>query len=154
MSIFRNGGWRLVVAYEVGTTRQERTETMATAETPATERPAVVVWYRVYCVLMALLYLALVVIGVALVALGLMGQEAFDGDPTEAVVMGAVYGVMGFVAFIPFVIGALVPARPWAWVYGIVMICIGLTSCCCMPACIPLLIFWIKPETRRYFGRS
>jgi hypothetical protein len=40
------------------------------------------------------------------------------------------------------------------WVYDLVVICVGMTSFCCMPVCIPLLIFWIKPEVRAYFGRT
>jgi hypothetical protein len=35
-----------------------------------------------------------------------------------------------------------------------VLICIGMNSCCLLPASIPLLIFWIKPETKTYFGRK
>jgi hypothetical protein len=33
-----------------------------------------------------------------------------------------------------------------------VIICLGMTSACFLPVCIPLLIFWIKPETKLYFG--
>jgi hypothetical protein len=29
-----------------------------------------------------------------------------------------------------------------------------MTSVCCIPACVPLLIYWIKPETKAYFGRT
>jgi hypothetical protein len=39
------------------------------------------------------------------------------------------------------------------WVYDIVLICLGMTSVCCMPVTIPLLIFWIKPDAKAWFGR-
>jgi hypothetical protein len=28
-----------------------------------------------------------------------------------------------------------------------------MTSACFLPFCIPLLIFWLKPEAKHYFGR-
>lgn len=37
-------------------------------------------------------------------------------------------------------------------IVGIVAIAMGMTSACCMPAAIPLLIFWINDKTRKYFG--
>jgi hypothetical protein len=34
------------------------------------------------------------------------------------------------------------------------MMAIGMTSCCFLPFLIPLLIYWLKPETKAYFGRN
>ena len=48
----------------------------------------------------------------------------------------------------------VLPPRPWTWIYGFVPICIGMTSCCILPFSIALIVFWIKPETRHYFGRE
>lgn len=53
-----------------------------------------------------------------------------------------------------FALGLLTPRRRWGWVYGFVPIAIGLTSPCCMPASIPLLIFWLKPEVKQWFNMS
>jgi len=47
-----------------------------------------------------------------------------------------------------------VQPRPWLWTYDLVIICMGLTSACLLPACIPLLISWMKPETKSYFGKT
>ena len=52
-----------------------------------------------------------------------------------------------------FVASFLLPPRPWAWIFHLVLICIGMTSGCTLPASVALLIFWLKPETRVYFGR-
>ena len=41
----------------------------------------------------------------------------------------------------------------WLWIYDLIIICLGMTSACFWPAVIPLLIFWLKPETKRHFGR-
>jgi hypothetical protein len=32
-----------------------------------------------------------------------------------------------------------------------VTIGLGMTSACTLPICIPLLIFWLKPETKAFF---
>ncbi|MGN6544951.1 MAG: hypothetical protein ACTHK7_07865 [Aureliella sp.] len=53
-----------------------------------------------------------------------------------------------------FALGLLAPRRRWGWGYGFVPIAIGLTSPCCMPASIPLLIFWLKPEVKHWFNMS
>ena len=33
------------------------------------------------------------------------------------------------------------------------LIAIGLTSCCTIPASVPLLVGWLKPDLRAWFGR-
>ena len=35
-----------------------------------------------------------------------------------------------------------------------VLIAIGLTSCLTIPAALPLLLYWIKPEAKAWFGRT
>ena len=72
----------------------------------------------------------------------------------EVKLQGTMMLALGFIFLIPFAIAPFLPKVPWVWVYGIVMIAIGMTSLCCLPATIPLLIFWIKPEARQYFGRE
>ena len=87
-----------------------------------------------------------------LVSPGTMAEAADD----EAGLMfeGTLYLLIGIVLCIPFAITPLLPAKPWVWIYGIVLIAIGMTSACCLPATIPLLVFWIKPEVKSYFGRE
>ena len=114
-------------------------------------QPAVMTWYKVYCVLMALLYLMLVAAGVFLI---IVAPSDRDMSAEEAQLMGGIMLFMGIALAIPFLIGVFLPRKPWAWVFGLVLICIGLTSVCCLPATIPLLIHWIKTETKLYFGRT
>ena len=114
-------------------------------------QPAVMTWYKVYCVLMALLYLICIVGGILFITAGPADR---DMSPAEARMLGGIMFFMGIVLAIPFLFGAFLPRKPWAWVFGLVLICIGLTSLCCMPVSIPLLIHWIKPETKFYFGRT
>lgn len=114
-------------------------------------QPAVMTWYKVYCVLMALLYLMLVAAGVFLI---IVAPSDRDMSAEEAQLTGGIMLFMGIALAIPFLIGVFLQRKPWAWVFGLVLICIGLTSVCCLPATIPLLIHWIKPETKLYFGRT
>jgi hypothetical protein len=100
---------------------------------------------------MALLYLLCAVGGAALL---LMDPGTLGMEPMEAKIQGVAFLVVGALLILPFAAGPLLPRRPWAWIYGLVLICIGLTSCCCLPASIPLLLAWLKPETKAFYGRA
>jgi hypothetical protein len=115
--------------------------------------PGVVTWYRVYAVFMALMYFVIFLAGIAVLFFG----EAMADEETPAeffLIYGIVFAAMGVPLLIMYVVGVFMPAKRWAWVYGIILIGIGMTSCCFLPICVPILIFWIKPETQAYFGRS
>ena len=75
-----------------------------------------------------------------------------DVDEMELKIMGCVYGVVGLGLAVLFLVGAFVPRRPWGWIYSVILIGLGLTSCCLLPATIPLLIYWIKPEVKQYYN--
>lgn len=68
--------------------------------------------------------------------------------------MGALMLLIGLGLFAACLLPLLVSPRSWLWTYDLVIICLGMSSACFLPACIPLLIFWLKPDTKRYFGRS
>ena len=108
-------------------------------------------WYRAYCALMALLYLFCVVAGIFLLTAVPTDRNM---SAEEAQITGGILLFMGIALAVPFAIGVFLPQKSWAWMFGLVLICIGLTSVCCMPVTIPLLIHWIKPETKFYFGRT
>lgn len=114
------------------------------------EKPPVVKWFVVYCVLMALMYLALVVTGIVFL---FADPSDLDMKAAEARIMSVVFIIMGLIFCAPFLFGIFLPQKSWAWIFGLVLICVGLTSACLLPICIPLLVFWIKPETKTYFGR-
>ena len=108
-------------------------------------------WYRVYCGTMTALYMLVAAAGATLAFL----RPPIDGQsPEETLIMGVVYGILGAVFFLAYLVAFLLPAKPYNWIVGLVMIAIGMTSCCMWPVVIPLLVFWIKPETRRFFGRK
>jgi hypothetical protein len=108
----------------------------------------------VYAVLMALLYVGTAVMG----GLYLAGAGFLPGISGADQAMFVIYGVimlgMGIVFAILYGAAPFLPKKRWVWFYHTVLICIGLTSCCCMPVCIPLLIYWIKPEAKSMFGET
>jgi hypothetical protein len=50
-----------------------------------------------------------------------------------------------------YLVGIVAPKRPWGWVYKLVLICLGLTSCWLWPLTIPVLRRWLKPDMKRYY---
>lgn len=120
---------------------------------PAPGRPAVVLWYKVYAGFMAVLYL-----GCGLFSLAIMGGALEDPDEGMDRAFSKIFGgfllALSAALLAAFALPFLLRPRPWLWIYGIVLIGIGLTSACTLPACVPLLIFWFKPETKAYFGRA
>lgn len=106
--------------------------------------PAVWPWYIAYAVVMALLYVAVFVLGLFI---------ALAGDDAEAQIQGAIMAVMGLPFAAIFGVAPLLPKKPWTWTYHLVLICLSMTSGCCLVVSVPLVIHWIKPETKAFFGR-
>jgi hypothetical protein len=112
------------------------------------QKPAVLVWYKVYLAFMIALMVLVVGVGVFLFFAPIPPEE-FDGLSKE--IMGGIYIALGIIFAIPPIIALFLPKRPWVWIYHLVMICLGMTGCTIV-ASIPLLIFWIKPEVKAYFN--
>lgn len=108
-------------------------------------------WYRVYCGVMLGLYFLVSMAGIFLMV---AQPPTTEYKPEEMMIMGIIYGLLGAVFFIIYLVALVLPPKPYNWIVGIVMIAIGMTTCCFWPAVIPLLIFWIKPETKTFLGRK
>ncbi len=108
-------------------------------------------WFVAYCVLMAVLYLFVAVMGAAMIVL----SSASPGrDSSELLAQGIGMLVVGAIFTVPYAVGPFAKGKSWGWVYGIVLIALGMTSCCLWPVTIPLIIRWVKPEMKRMFGQS
>ena len=111
--------------------------------------PPVYKWFVAYCIVMALLYFGLVITGIMF----LFVEPDPEMSETEAAFMSVVFIVIGLVFVVPHAAAPFLPRTSWVWVFGLVLICFGLSSACCLPACIPLLIQWLKPEVKEFYGR-
>jgi hypothetical protein len=115
------------------------------------QSPPVWKWYVAYCAAMAFMYLLLVLMGVVFLAIP-PGLEAKPQEAQEAQIWGFLTIILGVLFLAPYAAAPFLPRRKWAWIVGVVLIGIGMTSMCCLPAAIPLLIFWLKPENKEFFG--
>lgn len=123
----------------------------ARARTASPDEPAALMWFKVYAGALGLVY-------VATAALSLVYLFMDPADLAMSRVEARVFGALLLVMGLGLAAGCLLPLflapKPWVWTYDLVVICLGLTSCCCMPICIPLLIAWLKPEMKAYFGKT
>ncbi len=114
------------------------------------QEPPVWKWYVAYCAVMAIMYLVVVIMGVVFLAIpARLAMKPQEGLETQ--VWGLITIGLGILFLAPYAAAPFLPRRRWAWVVGIVLIGIGMTSMCCLPAAIPLLIFWLKPENKAFF---
>lgn len=121
---------------------------------PPFVEPPVLRWYRVYLGGMSAIYLGCVVLG----GLLLWFREEIAGwpprdEPWTIAVYGLVLVVMGLVLHTLCFAAFFLPRRPWAWIVHLVLIALGLTSCCTIPVSVPLLVSWIRPDVQAWFGR-
>ena len=105
--------------------------------------------YVTYAVVMTLLYAAGAVYGYFVMQGDVALPERYS---SEYHWLGGfiALSVGGALALLYFV-GVVAPKRPWGWVYKLILICIGLTSCWLWPVTIPLLRRWLKPDMKRYY---
>lgn len=113
--------------------------------------PRVIGWYRAYCIALALANVVLAAVGWWMYR----DREQLRSDVFEPAVIGQV-GVLTIVTGALFVVLNLLmmslPRRPWAWVAHLINILVPIGLCCPIVVCLPLLIYWLKPEVKAYFG--
>src|ERR1044072_3215925 len=106
--------------------------------------------YRVYCAFLLFVSVVIICTGVY-VFTGLPGT--LDTTPEGQTIGAVFYIISGCIATVLYSIALFSPRKPWSWVFGVVLLAIGIVTICFLPSLI-LLIFWSKPETRAYFGRK
>lgn len=120
------------------------------APPPTDGPPPVVLWYKIYVGLCALMYVGVFAFGVFITV---MPDFADTGeDAAVLMVQGVMMIVLGIGLTALYVAPFFVKPSKNAWILGIACIGLTLTSCCFLPFGIPLLIYWLKPETKAYYG--
>ncbi len=118
--------------------------------------PSVLKWFKVYCGFLVLIYIFTTLVAVAgfFIPPEELNRGSSEGPPTWLF-----YLIVALMLLASLIFAGLFSApfflkpKPWVWVLDLVLICIGFLSCATIPAAIPLLIYWMKPETKAYFGR-
>jgi hypothetical protein len=113
--------------------------------------PRAVMWFRVYGWVLVALYLFVAALSLFFF---LASPEDLEMKRGEAIVAGSICLSMGLIFAVACLPPLVASPRPWSWVYSLVLICIGMTSPCFLPASVPLLIFWLKPEVKAYYGKE
>lgn len=113
--------------------------------------PPVLRWFKVYCAVLCAIYALVAAAGIAVL---LVDPAALDMPPLVARATGGVLFAMGALLMAATAAPFFLAPQPWVWTYDLIVICLGLTSACFLPACIPLLIYWIRPEVKAYFGKA
>ena len=123
-------------------------------ETAAKSRPpGVLLWYRVYCAFEGSLSLLDVAAGGgAMLFRRQLAEWLQHGEPGAYAVVGAVALAIGLVQAVLFWLAFFLPRKPWAWIYHLILIGLGLTDPCFFLPCLFLMVFWLKAPTRTYFG--
>jgi hypothetical protein len=119
------------------------------------ERPPEAVYYfRIYAIVTLLWLLGAFGFGLWMMLEPLMKH---GGGATSAGewVAGLLIAIVAGIFIVPHAI--VLFAGRGQWVYTLAVVLIGmsmLSNTCCLPVTIPLLIVWMKPETKKWFGLS
>lgn len=71
----------------------------------------------------------------------------------EDVVFGLFLTIPSFVLMVPHAIALFAGRAKWVYTLGTVLIGLSmLWNPCCLIVTVPLLIVWLKPETKRWYG--
>jgi hypothetical protein len=121
----------------------------------ADRAPDGIYYFRIYGGIQAVLHGLVTLAGLGMMFVPLWAPASAGAGGTDVgvwIVMGLFYGGMGLVFLVPTLIALFGGRRPWVHVVGTVVIAMGMLSICCIPVLIPLLLVWMKPETRAWYG--
>jgi hypothetical protein len=116
--------------------------------------PEAVYYFRIYAIVMLLSLLGFFGFGLWLMLEPMMKRTGVPLNPSDWIggfILAAIAGVF----MVPHAI-VLFAGRA-KWVYTLAVVLIGMSmlwNSCCLPVTIPLLIVWMKPETKRWYGHT
>ncbi len=123
-------------------------------ESSPNAKPPIVFWFNAYCVFLTLLYVLVALGSVLMVLFIFMNPEMWGSeDSTVNVITFGITAVFCFPLALVCAAPLFFSPRPWLWMYSLILIAMGLTSCCLWPICIPLLIYWIDKRVQTYYGK-
>jgi hypothetical protein len=118
---------------------------------PSLPAPQAVMWNRVFCVALGLINL--------LVAWACLQIPRWAVDVPPDVVPPEVFPIVAYTfagaavlfSAMAFFLVAL-PRRPWVWAVHLTNIALGMGLLLTIPLLLPLLLAWLRPAVREYFG--
>jgi hypothetical protein len=123
---------------------------------PSEDRaPDAVLYFRIYAGSFLACYAMVTLFGVGLTLAPIVTGATKApplGPDVGFYVGGVLYGGLGLAHLVPANLALFGGRRPWVHTMGTVVIALGMFSVCCIPVLIPLLIVWMKPDTRAWYG--
>ncbi len=119
------------------------------------ERPPEAVYYfRIYVIVMLLSLLGFFGVGLWMMLEPMMKRTVSPLNTGEWIA-GLIIAATAGIFIVPHAI-VLFAGRS-KWVYTLAIVLIGMSmlwNSCCLPITIPLLIVWMRPETKKWYGVS
>jgi hypothetical protein len=118
--------------------------------------PEGVYYYRIFGGVLAALCFVLVAGGVRSFLGPILASGGPSGTaPSTSDIFGGVFlAAVGVVLLIPCFLSLLGGRRPWVHQLGTMLIALSMITMCCLPLSIPMLMVWLKPETKRWYGTA
>lgn len=116
-------------------------------------QPKVVVWFKVYCWFLAVFSLAVILNFLWWAIFDFSETETYEIGKNLTIVLNSLVMALCLAMLTVALLGIFLKPRPWVWVYNLILICLGMMTWL-IPVCIPLLLFWIKQQTKLYYGRT
>lgn len=117
------------------------------------ERPPEAVYYfRIYLIVMLLSLLGFFGLGMWMMLEGMV-TPIISTHHRREFIPGLFIATVSFIFIVPHAIALFSGRAKWAYTLAVVLIGLSmLWNTCCLPITIPLLIVWMKPETKRWYG--
>ena len=117
----------------------------------ALETPRVVVWYQTYCSAVAALWATGTILSVGLVVWSGRVAEAWSMDPIAAILFSVTLLLVMLFLTAVHIAGQRTANVPGTWNIHAIVLGLDLTTLFLWPVALPLLWFWLKPETRAWY---
>jgi hypothetical protein len=117
--------------------------------------PEAVYYFRIYAVLMIMILLSAFGGGLYLM-LGPLIRGTSGSSATGEWVIGLLISGVSFLIIVPHVVVLFAGRAKWGHTLGTILLGLNILwniQCCLLwVLSVPLLIYWMKPETKRWFG--
>lgn len=113
------------------------------------QKPAAWGFFLIYVFTLVFAYFCVALLSGALFVMGISspGPEA-----SEMIVTGVLGFGFGMVFTVAFAAAPFLPRKKWAWIYTLILVGLGMGSCCWMPFSIYLLIQWVGDDVKQYYN--
>lgn len=121
---------------------------------PGQGPPSAVAWFKAYCVIQALFMLMFVGFGAFMGLAPLIDPASFPTNPGDPPMwlIGGLISLAYTPALVAYVVGIFAGQKKWVYTFGLVMAALSFVCGGCWPLGIAVLIFWLKPEVKAWYG--